>query len=136
MGAILSSRYSTITNLLDFKMIIVIILGIWSIMAGAIAISSFVTLFERKIWWVVLGAWLVVSKLFEVYIQPIITTLLPGWQSYYSDFSGMGSIDEFSFGVPYFWLIVLVSIVMPLIFAGICQHFMQTKRLTLSFKRH
>ena len=136
MGILFNSRYSGTTNLLDPKMIIVIILGIWSIMAGAIAISSFVTLFERKIWWVVLGAWLVVSKLFEAYIQPVIVNLLPGWQNYYNDFSGMGSIDELDFGQPYLWLIVLVSIVIPLVFAGVCQYFMQTKRLTLSFKRN
>ncbi|MHC9532155.1 hypothetical protein ACVPPR_01675 [Dellaglioa sp. L3N] len=107
-------------NMFDFQLVAVILAVIWSVMAGAIEISSFVTLFEHKIWWLLFIVWMIIA---------------PTWGKF-MDFVNLGNDGKFNFNQLYtIPIILLTQIVLPLLIAGVCQYFMQTKRITLSFKR-
>lgn len=125
-------------NLLDPHITVAFILVVWTFIAQGLAISSFLTLFERKAWVFLFAAWLIIATVYERYITPIITRMLPDWTDYFFvnfEQANVVSAIKITFDQPNFWISTLTSIVAPLIIAGICQHFMQTRRITFRLKK-
>lgn len=125
-------------NLLDPHITVAFILVVWTFIAQGLAISSFITLFERKAWVFLFAAWLIIATVYERYITPIITRVLPDWTDYFFvnfEQANVVSAIKITFDQPNFWISTLTSIVAPLIIAGICQYFMQTRRITFGLKK-
>ena len=128
--------------LLTPRVILMLVLIGWLFIASALQISSFMTLFEKRLWWAILGIYIIWSIIYNQYIAPILMNILPGWAKSLSFdidfiFSGTQSADSILHASqqPMVWLGLIISILVPLIIAGICQHFMQTRRLAFSLKR-
>ncbi|WP_436635270.1 hypothetical protein, partial [Latilactobacillus sakei] len=125
-------------NLLDPHITVAFILVVWTFIAQGLAISSFLTLFERKAWVFLFTVWLIIATIYERYITPVITRMIPDWTDYFFvNFEQVNVVSaiKIAFNQPTFWISTLTSIVAPLIIAGICQHFMQTRRITFSLKK-
>ncbi|MCS8618129.1 hypothetical protein [Latilactobacillus curvatus] len=123
---------------LDSRFVLLAIVLIWTIMAEGIAISSFITLFERKAWLFLFAAWLILSTLYQHYIEPAIERMLPSWvDTFVLNIPGDQPMNQLAnlFHQPIFWISGVIGILIPLVIAGICQHFMQTKRMAIRFKR-
>ncbi|WGI18206.1 hypothetical protein [Latilactobacillus sakei] len=137
-AAIFQSHIEDNTNLFDPYLMFIMIIGAWIVIASGIEISSFITLFERKIWWIVITLWVVLDILFEHYVHPVINSILPTWTKLTAlNFNNASIMTAAKVVVmsPYFWLTVFTSFVFPLLVAWVCQYFMQTKKIALKWRR-
>lgn len=133
---------ASLAFLLAPRVIIMMVLIGWLFLASALQISSFMTLFEKKMWWVILVVYIACSVVYNQYIAPILTSILPEWakalsfdiEFIFGDTQSAGSMLHASQQLMV-WLGLIISLLVPLIIAGICQYFMQTRRLALTFKR-
>lgn len=114
---------------------------LWMILLGGMQVSSFVILFDKKVWWVLLIVYMIGNWVFEKFISPIIDPLLPSWLN--------GVLFNFNFELANskgvmnaklfheilysqtLWTGMISSIIFSLVIAGVCQYFIQTQRISL-----
>lgn len=137
-AAVFQSYFNDNVNLFDPYLIFIMLIGTWILIASGIEISNFITLFERKIWWIMITLWVVLDILFEHYIHPIINSILPTWTKLTAlNFNNTSLMTAAKVVVlsPYFWLTFFTSLIFPLLVAWICQYYMQTKKIALKWRR-
>ena len=133
---------ASLAFLLAPRVVIMVILVGWLLLASALQISSFMTLFEKKMWWVIFVIYIAWSVVYNQYLAPILTSILPAWAKalsfdvvvIFGDTQSADSILHAS-QQPLVWLSSIVSLLIPLIIAGVCQHFMQTRRLAFTLRK-
>lgn len=138
---VFANGFQNIQSIWAPQVILILIAFFWLIIAGALELSSFMTLFDNKLRWFILILVCSLYGLFCYYFQPIIAQISPGFARILTfdlilDFKH-GPIDGLLrlSRQPINLMIIIENIVIPLVIAGICQHLMQTRLLSISLRR-